>query len=409
VLLARHPHLGGWLYRSTCFASAKLKRSEQRRQLREQEASAMNEAPSEFGDLNWDRLRPVLDEVLHELPERNRTAILLRYFEGKRFAEMGHQLGLSEDAARMRVERSLARLRQLLERRHITSTSSALAVLLANQPTVAVPTGLAASIGSAVLLVAPASPGLLSLLTMSKLTTPLIIGAAAAGLTLGLWTLLPGGVTPSDLEALREENSRLTDATAANARPRATTVVPLQDASPAVARQVEERRIARLAAATAADAAAGTMSTGDLRPQHRNHGLATPRDAMLTFAWACDAADVDALATMTWFDPEVREKAIATMATLPASLTAQYTTPEQFYGFINAAVCLQAPPPGADVIEKMLGQTNPQEVRPGRLVYPNRHELQHTPDGWKWVFPEVGVTRWLHVLGDNVLTGPPRS
>jgi RNA polymerase sigma factor (sigma-70 family) len=408
--LTRRTHLAGWLYLSTRFASAKLKRSEQRRQNREKEAHAMNEVASNINELNWEQLRPVLDDALHELPERDRAAILMRFFEGRGFAEMSEQLGLSEDAARMRVERALRRLRLQLERRHLTSTSTVLAVLLANQPAVAIPSGLAASIGSAALLVSPAPASLPSLILMSKIAAPLITGVTAAALTFGLWSVVPGSVTASDLQVLREENARL----------QTTAQLPTGNASPqpeaptqteggealAVVQRIEQHRTAR--AATAVDATGTSAQSGEAKRQHRNHGIATPNDALLTFAWASDAADDEALAAILWFDPDVRDKATATMATLPASLIARYPTPERFYGFITAALCLQAPPPGVDVVEQMLAQATAKEIRPGRLVYPNRYELQHTPEGWKWVFPEVGVTRWLHVLGDSVLTSQPQ-
>ena len=408
ALLAQRTHLAGWLYRSTRFACAKLQRAEQRRQHREQEAYAMNEPAAENDHLDWDRLRPVLDDALHELGERDRTVILMRFFEGRRFAEVGQRLGLNEEAARRRVDRALERFRQVLLRRHITSTSSALSLLLAQPPAVAIPAGLAGSITSAALLISPAPVTGLSLLLMSKLTSPLLSAAAAAALTFGVWTAWPGGVKASELAALREENARLLKAAApGDAAPRQQTAAQnLNGGALTVAQHVEQRRTAR---AAAAETGAGGSGTAVAQPRHRNHGLATPNDALRTFAWASDAAEVEALAAMTWFDPEVREKAVATMATLPASLVSQYPTPEQFYGFIMAALCLQAPPPGADVVERMLGQATPTEIRPGRLAYPNRYELQHTPEGWKWVFPEVGVTSWLHVLGDNVLTQEPRS
>src|SRR5437879_13494924 len=51
----------------------------------------------------WDQLRPMLDEAMHELSERDRNAILLRYFEGRQLAEVGAKLGLSEDAALARA------------------------------------------------------------------------------------------------------------------------------------------------------------------------------------------------------------------------------------------------------------------------------------------------------------------
>lgn len=100
--LSRRTELAGWLYTSTHFAAAKLKRTEQRRQWREQEASTMHELLSDSApQVDWQRLRPVLDAAMHELGDGDRDVILQRFFQGRRFAEVGETLGLSEDAARM--------------------------------------------------------------------------------------------------------------------------------------------------------------------------------------------------------------------------------------------------------------------------------------------------------------------
>ena len=149
--LAGRDDLAGWLYTSTHYAAAKLKRGEARRERREQEASLMHELTSENpSDAEWERLRPVLDEAMLALSESDRAAILLRFFQGRRFAEVGEQLRLSEDAARMRVERALDKLRVLLGQRGITSTTAALGLALAHPAVAAAPAGLAAAVtGSA--------------------------------------------------------------------------------------------------------------------------------------------------------------------------------------------------------------------------------------------------------------------
>ena len=36
---------------------------------------------------DWERVRPILDEAMHKLKERERTAILMRYFENRPFGE----------------------------------------------------------------------------------------------------------------------------------------------------------------------------------------------------------------------------------------------------------------------------------------------------------------------------------
>ena len=149
--LARHATLVGWLYTTTRFTTAKAVRSERRRKRREQEAHLMMEASAENeAAAEWERLRPLLDDALEELNGREREVILLRCLEGQAFAEIGATLRVSEDAARMRVERALEKLRALLARRGVTSTGAALGVLLAEQATAAVaPVGLAGSVVTA--------------------------------------------------------------------------------------------------------------------------------------------------------------------------------------------------------------------------------------------------------------------
>ena len=92
-------------------------------------------------DEAWLRVRPLIDDALLALPEKDRAAVLLRYFEGRPFAEIGAALELEENAARMRIERALDRLQGALAKRGITSTTATLASVLA------VPAGLAAPAG----------------------------------------------------------------------------------------------------------------------------------------------------------------------------------------------------------------------------------------------------------------------
>ena len=125
--LSRRPSLAGWLHTSTRFVATNLKRTEHRRQVREQEAFAMNEALSpDRSDADWQRLRPVIDDALHELGERDREAVLLRYFEGMNFAAVGAKLSLSEDAARVRVERALEKVRRASGARAVVTAASGL-------------------------------------------------------------------------------------------------------------------------------------------------------------------------------------------------------------------------------------------------------------------------------------------
>ena len=57
---------------------------------------------------DWQELRPVLDDAMHDLNATDRDAVLMRYFEERPLAEIGARLGLTENAARMRVDRAMA-------------------------------------------------------------------------------------------------------------------------------------------------------------------------------------------------------------------------------------------------------------------------------------------------------------
>lgn len=184
--LSRRTEIVGWLYTSTHHVAAKLKRTEQRRAQREQEAHAMNEINADNrAAADWDRLRPVLDVAMHGLSDADREAILLRYFQNRRLAEIGQRLGLSEDAARMRVERALDKLQALLGRRGITSTTAALGVALANPALAVAPAGLAATVTGAVLAgVATGTGGAVTaaaILMNTKTTLATVVAVLALG------------------------------------------------------------------------------------------------------------------------------------------------------------------------------------------------------------------------------------
>lgn len=169
--------LAGWLHTSARYAAASLRRQESRRQAREEQAHVIQQlGPDASAALDWPRLQPILDEALGELGDRERDAVLLRFFKQRSFAEVGTALGLKEDAARKRVERGVEKLREILARRGITSTAVALEVAMAGQAAVAAPVGLA----PAVLAGVAASGATASALTfLAGAKTTLAISAAA--------------------------------------------------------------------------------------------------------------------------------------------------------------------------------------------------------------------------------------
>ncbi len=156
--LSGHSSLAGWLYTSTRFLAANARRANVRRQLREQEVHSMNAIIQQPGsEPEWARIRPLLDEAIHILDAPDREAVLLRHFECRTYAEIGSQLGLTENAARMRVDRALEKLQQVLAKHGVTSTAMALAALLATNAATAAPAQLAATVASTAITAASAT------------------------------------------------------------------------------------------------------------------------------------------------------------------------------------------------------------------------------------------------------------
>ena len=199
--LRSHPTPTGWLYVCTYFLAAKVRRSEQRRLRHEREAQAMHDSTQDTtATIDWDRLRPVIDEAMVELKEHDRIAVLLRFFENRTYAEIGAQLSVTENTARMRVDRALDALRATLARRGISSAAIALGAALSSQAAVAIPVGLAATITSGA--AATAAGGIAIFMGTTFIKTAAIAAITLAGAT-GLL------LQHREIDKLRAENVRL--------------------------------------------------------------------------------------------------------------------------------------------------------------------------------------------------------
>jgi hypothetical protein len=91
-------------------------------------------------------IAPLLNEALEELPERDRVAILLRFFESKSMEEIGRTLGTTESAAKMRLARAMEKLRLIFRKRGVVVPAAALLAVLSAQATHAAPATLASSV-----------------------------------------------------------------------------------------------------------------------------------------------------------------------------------------------------------------------------------------------------------------------
>jgi RNA polymerase sigma factor (sigma-70 family) len=134
--------IAGWLHRAACNVGARARRGEARARALHAEALQHAAAASRSDYARWEPL----DEALAALAEKERTALLLRYFEDRSYEEVAARLGLSEAAARQRVSRGLRKLEDCLRRRGVGATSAALlTAAVAFQAQVPARAGLAAA------------------------------------------------------------------------------------------------------------------------------------------------------------------------------------------------------------------------------------------------------------------------
>jgi RNA polymerase sigma factor (sigma-70 family) len=120
--------LKGWLFNATRYVASNVRRAEVRRKLREREAAAMRCEMTP--DAQKQNVCPYLDDAMAALGTKDRTALLMRYFEEMPMLAVGRAMGISEEAAIKRVSRAVQRLRSILASRGIEVAGDAIAGML---------------------------------------------------------------------------------------------------------------------------------------------------------------------------------------------------------------------------------------------------------------------------------------
>ncbi|HXJ58709.1 MAG TPA: sigma-70 family RNA polymerase sigma factor [Verrucomicrobiae bacterium] len=137
--------LSSWLFQTTRLTARNFVRSETRRHRREQEAH-MQSAWNESGDDVWRKISPLLDDAVARLSEKERQAIVLRFYEERSLHEIGTALEVSTDAAEKRIHRAVEKLRAFFAKRGVSVGAGGLIVALSANAVQAAPAGLAQSI-----------------------------------------------------------------------------------------------------------------------------------------------------------------------------------------------------------------------------------------------------------------------
>jgi uncharacterized protein (TIGR03435 family) len=171
-----------WLHRTAGFAAADALKAQRRRAQREQEAhmqSLLNEPENE----TWLQIAPLLDAAIARLTEKDRHAIVLRFFQDKTLHEIGAALDASEDAAKKRVNRALEKLRLFFKKRGVSSTTALIAGVISANSVQAAPAALAKTAAAAALAKGAAASsstltlvkGALKIMAWTKAKTAIVV------------------------------------------------------------------------------------------------------------------------------------------------------------------------------------------------------------------------------------------
>ncbi len=408
--LASHPVLSGWLYLTTRNISVQMARAERRRQNREKESTLMQENDAAAGANSVDvQFRDNLDWALEELNERDRQAVWLRFFEECSFAEIASRSQLTENAARMRVERALEKLRGAFARRGVTSTAAMLTTGLTAQAKVAVPAATDAAFAHPAMVSAGVSAGAwgITFMSMTKMQAGLVvlvIALGAGGVVFHQHTTARlqreidrlSGRQNEEIVELKKENLLLKQAAApapaGNTRPESPAPLSATAASAPPATR-------SLAASSEVSLAAGLIPVKTLDHSSRT----TPRGAFSTQIWAAAQGDIELEQSSIRLSPEAQEKLRAVLATLPESVRDNYGTPEK----LMASVLAGSPHPvgGIQILdEKPSSETTvwldtQWQHADDTLVHHSSVELQRDDTGnWQMVVPMVLVDRAIAYL-----------
>ena len=136
--LGRNVILSGWLYQTARLTAMTRVRGEICRTRREHEV-LMQTSSDEPGQNVWSHIAPLLDDAMAGLGETDRQAVVLRYFDGKSLRDVGATLGTSEDAAKMRVNRAVEKLRTFFAKHGVTTSTAGLTNMISANSVQAAP------------------------------------------------------------------------------------------------------------------------------------------------------------------------------------------------------------------------------------------------------------------------------
>jgi RNA polymerase sigma factor (sigma-70 family) len=185
-------YLAGWLIKTTHLVALESLRRDSRRRHHETEAAVMQQILAD--QKPGDPVTPLLDDALNHLGPRDRTAVTLRYLQGRNIEEVSAAMGISESAAAKRVSRAVGRMRKYFARRGADAPVASILTALAAQHDLKAPSHLAHQAATAATSEAPSTPPT----TSASLTNAAVATMSATALSrfaaiIGIAVLLVGG------------------------------------------------------------------------------------------------------------------------------------------------------------------------------------------------------------------------
>jgi RNA polymerase sigma factor (sigma-70 family) len=160
----------GWLHRAAHLESIsayRIESSRQRNMKNFMDSPLFNDSePARYREIS-----PYLDQALDALAPSDRDVILLRFSSDLTLQQIGRALGKSESATQRHLQRILEKLAAILRRRGVTTSATALALMLGADFAKAAPASLSAALISKTAIASATSSGL----AIVKFTTALYI------------------------------------------------------------------------------------------------------------------------------------------------------------------------------------------------------------------------------------------
>ena len=304
--------LSAWLYEVTRRTSIDFIRQEMRRKMREQaytEMKLIDAAPDE----NWREVLPHLDAAMEELDGADRAAVLLRFFENKSLREVGAELGVSDDAARKRIDRAVERLRKGMSQRGVTVTAGGLIVLVSANAVQAAPAGLAITISAAAPLAMATTAAATKTIVMTTLQKTVVAATACIVTGAGIYEVHQARQWREQVHVFQQQqepldrnieeltnrlaivSNQLVDLSDENRRLRTNTLELLRLRATVTRLRRMNEELTKPTPMTQQNEKSGA---GPFVPasEFRNAGLASPEAAVQTLVWAARNKDKEMIA-----------------------------------------------------------------------------------------------------------------